>query len=68
MTPSAPSVTPSVEGYWDVRQVNGKWMLWNPRIREVKEPALEWFIDLEFDIPNRFVYPLSKESWKGGKP
>ena len=33
------------EGYWDVRQVNGKWMLWNPRIREVKDPESDWFID-----------------------
>ncbi len=33
------------EGYWDVRQVNGKWLLWNPRIREVKEPDQSWFVD-----------------------
>ena len=36
------------EGYWDVRQVNEKWLLWNPRIREVKEPAVEWLVDLDF--------------------
>jgi len=35
------------EGYWDVRQVNGKWLLWNPRIREVKDPAPNWLIDQE---------------------
>jgi hypothetical protein len=35
------------EGYWDVRQVNGKWLLWAPRIREVKDPQKEWFLDLD---------------------
>src|SRR3989338_29437 len=35
------------EGYWDVRQVNGKWLLWNPRIREVKDPERDWFIDAD---------------------
>ena len=35
------------EGYWDVRQVNGKWLLWNPRIREVKDPGKEWVLDTE---------------------
>ena len=33
------------EGYWDVRQINGKWLLWKPRIREVKDPERDWFID-----------------------
>jgi len=33
------------EGYWDVRQIEGKWLLWKPRIREVKEPDEDWFID-----------------------
>jgi len=33
------------EGYWDVRQVDGKWLLWEPRIREVKDPEQDWFID-----------------------
>jgi hypothetical protein len=33
------------EGYWDVRQVNGKWLLWNPGIREVKDPEPDWFRD-----------------------
>lgn len=32
-------------GYWDVRQINGKWLLWNPRIREVKNPEKDWFLD-----------------------
>jgi len=31
------------EGYWDVRRIGGKWLLWNPRIREVKEPGRDWF-------------------------
>ncbi len=35
------------EGYWDVRQINGKWLLWKPRIREVKNPEKEWFLDTE---------------------
>jgi len=33
------------EGYWDVREINGKWLLWKPRIREVKDPEQDWFID-----------------------
>ena len=32
------------EGYWDVRQVNGKWLLWDPEIKEVKDPEPDWFI------------------------
>ncbi len=31
------------EGWWDVRKVDGKWLLWQPRIREVKDPTPEWF-------------------------
>ena len=33
------------EGYWDVRQINGKWLLWSPRIREVKDPDEDWATD-----------------------
>jgi hypothetical protein len=33
------------EGYWDARQINGRWLLWAPRIREVKDPEKEWFLD-----------------------
>lgn len=33
------------EGYWDVRQVGGKWLLWKPRIREVIDPDENWPID-----------------------
>lgn len=35
------------EGYWDVRQIDGKWLLWEPKIREIKDPAEEWFLDME---------------------
>ena len=31
------------DGYWDVKKINGQWLLWQPRIREVKEPSHEWF-------------------------
>lgn len=33
------------EGYWDVRQIDGKWLLWKPRIREVMNPDENWPID-----------------------
>ncbi|MFH1248088.1 MAG: trypsin-like peptidase domain-containing protein [Candidatus Omnitrophota bacterium] len=36
------------EGYWDVRQIDGKWLLWKPKIREVKDPEPEWFVDQDF--------------------
>jgi len=35
------------EGYWDVRRVDGKWLLWKPKIREVKDPEKDWFLDQE---------------------
>jgi len=35
------------EGYWDVRQIDGKWLLWDPEISEVKDPGKEWFADLD---------------------
>lgn len=35
------------EGYWDIRQINGKWLLWDPEIREVKDPEPDWFIDYD---------------------
>lgn len=35
------------EGYWDVRKVDGKWLLWKPRIREVFDPDKDWFMDQE---------------------
>lgn len=33
------------EGYWDVRQVNGRWLLWKPKIKEIKDPEQDWFVD-----------------------
>ena len=33
------------EGYWDVRQIDGKWLLWKPKIREIKDPEEDWFVD-----------------------
>lgn len=33
------------EGYWDVRQIDGRWLLWKPRIREIKDPDEDWFRD-----------------------
>ena len=35
------------EGHWDVRQVNGKWLLWDPEISEISEPGQEWFVDMD---------------------
>jgi hypothetical protein len=35
------------EGYWDVRKIDGKWLLWDPEIREIKDPGKEWFLDTE---------------------
>jgi hypothetical protein len=35
------------EGYWDVRQIDGKWLLWDPEIREIKDPDRDWFVDQE---------------------
>lgn len=36
------------EGYWDVRKIDGKWLLWHPKIKEVKDPDEAWFIDKDF--------------------
>ena len=33
------------EGYWDVRQVWGRWLLWQPKIKEVMNPDDDWFTD-----------------------
>jgi len=33
------------EGYWDVKNVNGKWRLWEPKIKEIIEPDFLWFYD-----------------------
>jgi len=31
------------EGYWDVKNIDGKWRLWEPKIKEVKNPDYFWF-------------------------
>ncbi len=33
------------EGYWDVKQVDGKWLLWEPKIKEVENPPYLWFYE-----------------------
>jgi hypothetical protein len=33
------------EGYWDVKEVTNRWQLWDPKIKEVKEPDYLWFYD-----------------------
>lgn len=33
------------EGYWDVRDVEGRWLLWDPEIKEVEDPDYWWWID-----------------------
>lgn len=30
------------QGYWDVRQIDGRWLLWHPRIRQVEDPGEDW--------------------------
>src|SRR3989344_3703884 len=33
------------EGYWDVHNINGKWRLWEPKIKEVEKPDYLWFYE-----------------------
>ena len=33
------------EGYWEVKNIEGKWLLWDPEIKEVKDPGYGWFYD-----------------------
>jgi len=33
------------EGYWDVKNIDGKWRLWEPKIKEVKNPDYLWFYE-----------------------
>jgi len=33
------------EGFWDVKDVDGKWLLWDPEIKEVKDPDFIWFYE-----------------------
>lgn len=35
------------EGYWDVKNVDDKWLLWDPEIKEVEDPDFWWFYELE---------------------
>jgi hypothetical protein len=38
------------EGFWDVRKEQGRWLLWRPKIKEIKEPEKSWFLDIEMAI------------------
>lgn len=33
------------EGYWDVKNINGKWRLWDPEVKEVNNPGWMWFYE-----------------------
>lgn len=33
------------EGYWDVKNIDGKWRLWDPEIKEVEDPDYLWFYE-----------------------
>lgn len=33
------------EGYWDVKNIDGKWRLWDPEIKEVENPDFFWFYE-----------------------
>ncbi|MFH0936892.1 MAG: trypsin-like peptidase domain-containing protein [Candidatus Daviesbacteria bacterium] len=33
------------EGYWDAKQVDNKWMLWEANIKEVEQPDYLWFYE-----------------------
>ncbi len=35
------------EGYWDVKRIDGRWLLWAPRIDEVENPEKEWGLDAD---------------------
>jgi hypothetical protein len=35
-------VTKFFEGFWEVRKIDGKWLLWDPEIKKV-EPDWTWF-------------------------
>lgn len=34
------------EGEWEVRNIEGKWLLWDPEIKEVKDPSNWWFYSI----------------------
>lgn len=33
------------EGYWDVKEVEGRWLLWDPEIKEIEDPDYFWWYD-----------------------
>ena len=33
------------EGFWDVKNFDGKWLLWDPEIKEVKDPDFLWLYE-----------------------
>lgn len=33
------------EGYWDVKEIDGKWLLWEAKIKEITEPDYIWFYE-----------------------
>lgn len=33
------------EGHWEVKNIDGKWLLWDPEIKEVKDPGYAWFYE-----------------------
>ncbi len=33
------------EGFWDVKNIDGKWRLWDPEIKEVENPDFLWFYE-----------------------
>lgn len=36
-------VTKFFEGSWEVKQINGKWLLWDAHVKEVRDPDYAWF-------------------------
>lgn len=33
------------EGYWDAKNIDGRWRLWEPKIKEVENPSYLWFYE-----------------------
>jgi len=33
------------EGYWDVKEEKGRWLLWEAKIKEVEKPGFLWFYE-----------------------
>lgn len=33
------------EGFWDVKNIDGKWRLWDPEIKEIEEPNFMWYYE-----------------------